>query len=141
MPVSAKVVKPLQLTTVRDLDFGTVVMGTLTANETVSVTAAGRTCGTSGQLTCSGIFATAQFRVVGTNNQPILVSSASPTVTLANGSGGQLVLTPVLPTGTLTLPNSGNQGAVIQVGGRLAITPTTPDGLYTGIIDIQVAYQ
>ncbi|HZH06690.1 MAG TPA: DUF4402 domain-containing protein, partial [Lautropia sp.] len=111
------------------------------AGETVGVTAAGRTCGTSGRLTCSGTFATAQFRVVGTNNQAILVSSSSPTITLANGNGGQVTLTPVLPPGTLSLPNSGNQGVVFEVGGRLGIAPTTPDGLYTGIIDIQVAYQ
>lgn len=40
---NVRILKPLQLTSLRNLDFGTVVMGTLTANETVSVTASGRT--------------------------------------------------------------------------------------------------
>lgn len=136
---NVKVLRPLQLTVLRNLDFGTIMMGSLTANQTVSVTSGGRVCG-SGQLTCSGTFATAQFRVSGTNNQVVLIRSATATATLTNAAGNQLTLTPILP-GPVTMPNSGNQGVVFQVGGSLTITPTTADGLYSGTIDIQVTYQ
>jgi hypothetical protein len=39
------------------------------------------------------------------------------------------------------MPNSGNQGVTFEVGGSLTIAPTTPDGVYSGTIDIQVNYQ
>jgi hypothetical protein len=139
-PANVKVLRPLQLTTLRNLDFGTIVMGTITANQTVSVSQTGRSCGSGGQLTCTGTFATAQFRVTGTNNQVVLIRSATPTATLTNAAGKTLTLTPILPA-PVTMPNSGNQGVTFQVGGSLVITPTTADGLYSGTIDIQVAYQ
>jgi hypothetical protein len=115
-------------------------MGAITANQTVSVSEAGRSCGSGGQLTCTGAFATAQFSVTGTNNQVVLIRSATATATLTNAAGKTLTLTPILPA-PVTMPNSGNQGVVFEVGGSLVITPTTADGLYSGTIDIQVAYQ
>jgi hypothetical protein len=139
-PTNVKVVRPLQLTALRNLDFGTIVMGTLTSTQTVTVSAGARTCGSGGQLTCSGTFATAQYRVIGTNNQLVLISAASPTFALTNATGAQLALRPILPT-PVTLPNSGNQGVTFEVGGSLSIAPGTPDGMYSGTIDIQVAYQ
>lgn len=139
-PTNVKVVRPLQLTALRNLDFGTIVLGTLTATQTVTVSTAGRSCGTGAQLTCSGTFATAQYRVIGTNNQLVLVSASNPTFPLTNASGNRLDLTPILPR-SVTMPNSGNQGVTFDVGGSLSIAPGTPDGLYSGTIDIQVAYQ
>jgi hypothetical protein len=137
---NVRVVRPLQLTALRNLDFGTIIMGQLTTNQTVSVTASGRTCGSGGQLTCTGAFTTAQFQVIGTNNQVVLIRSATPTATLTNAAGQQITLTPTVPQ-SVTMPNSGNQGVIFQVGGSLAIGPTTGDGVYTGTIEIQVSYQ
>ena len=132
--------KPLQLTAERDLQFGTVLLGTFTGTQTVTVATSGRTCGSGAGLTCSGVFNTAQYRLIGTNNQYALISSPSPTVSLSNGAGGTLSLTLSYPT-SLQLNNSGNPGRLFEVGGSLAFTSTTADGVYTGTIDIQVAYQ
>ena len=137
---SVTVQKPIQLAGVRNLVFGTVLLGTFTGTDTVSVTPSGRTCGTTGGLTCSGTFSTAQYRVTGTNNQVALISSVTPTVTMTNGTGGTLVLTPSFPSST-TIDNSGNPGKIFEVGGSLAFTATQADGVYTGTLDIQVAYQ
>lgn len=137
---NVRILKPLQLQGLRNLDFGTIVMGTLTANQTVSVTPSGRTCGSGSGLTCSGTFTTAQYRVNGTNGQQVTVSSVTPTYSLTNGSGGSLTLTPSFPA-NVTIDNSGNPGVLFEVGGSFVITPTTPDGVYSGTIDIQVAYQ
>lgn len=139
-PVSVKVLKPLQVETLRQLDFGTIAMGPFTSTQTVSVTAAGRTCGSGGLLSCSGTFSTAQFRVTGTNRETVLISSVTPTVTLRNAAGQSLSLTPVHPA-TATMPNSGNQGVLVEVGGQLRIPPGAADGVYSGVIEIQVAYQ
>ncbi len=137
---SVKVLKPLSLSVRRNLIFGDIVMGTLTVPELVSVTPAGRSCGTSGKLTCSGTFSTAQFRVNGSNNQIVLISLATPLVTMTGSNGGTLLMTPSLPA-QVTLDNSGNPGADFEMGGRFTITPTTLEGRYTGTVDVLAIYQ
>lgn len=137
---NVRVVRPLQLVALRNLDFGTIIMGQLTTSQTVSVTATGRTCGSGGQLTCTGSFSAAQFQVTGTNKEVVLIRSATSTATLSNAAGDQLILTPLVPS-SVTMPNSGNQGVNFQVGGSLVIGPSTADGIYSGTIEIQVAYQ
>lgn len=137
---SVNVLKPLQLTTIRNLQFGTILIGNFSGTQNVSVTSSGRTCGSGGGLTCSGVFSTAQFRVTGSNNQTASISSATSTVTLTNANGSTLIMTPSLP-GSVSFNNSGNQGVLFDVGGTLAFTPTMEDGIYTGTLEIRVAYQ
>lgn len=137
---TVKVNKPLQLTAVRNLEFGTVLVGSFTGTQTVTIATSGRTCGSGAGLTCSGLFSTAQFRIVGSNNQVALISTATPTVTLSNGAGATLAMTLSYPA-TVSFDNSGNQGKLFEVGGSLPFTSTMADGVYTGTIDIQVAYQ
>lgn len=137
---SVKVVKPLQLTALRNLQFGTVLVGTFTGTQTVTIAPSGRTCGSGAGLTCSGVFSTAQFRVTGSNNQVALISSPTPTVTMSNGAGATIALTLNYPS-SVSIDNSGNQGKLFEVGGSLSFSSTMADGLYTGTIDIQVAYQ
>lgn len=137
---SVNVMKPLQLAGLRNLVFGTVLVGSFTGSDTVTITPSGRTCGSTGGLTCSGTFSTAQYRVTGSNNQVALIRSVTPTVTMTNGTGGTLTLTPSFPS-SVTIDNSGNPGKLFEVGGTLSFTSTMPDGLYTGTLDIQVAYQ
>ena len=137
---SVNVQKPLQLTALRDLQFGTVLVGSFTGTQTVSIATSGRTCGSGSGLTCSGTFTTAQFRLVGSNNNVALISSPTPTVTLSNGAGATLALTLSFPS-SVTVDNSGNPGRLFEVGGSLPFTSTMADGIYTGTIDIQVAYQ
>lgn len=137
---SANVLKPLQLTAQRNLQFGTILVGTFTGNQNVTITPSGRTCGSGAGLTCSGVFSTAQYRVTGTNNQVALISSATPTVTLTNATGQTLILTPSFPA-SVAFTNSGNQGVLFEVGGSLTFNSAIADGLYTGTLEIQVAYQ
>jgi hypothetical protein len=137
---TVNVQKPLQLTALRDMQFGTVLVGTFNGTQNVTIATSGRTCGSGSGLTCSGAFSTAQFRLIGTNNQIALISSPMPTVTLSNGAGGTLALTLSFPA-SLSIDNSGNPGRLFEVGGTLGFTSTMPDGIYTGTIDIQVAYQ
>lgn len=137
---SVNVMKPLQLTALRNLQFGTVLLGTFAGTQNVTISPSGRTCGSDAGLTCSGLFTTAQFRLTGSNNQVALITSPTPTVTLTNGTGAALPLTLSFPS-SLTIDNSGNPGKLFEVGGTLAFTSTMADGLYTGTIDIQVAYQ
>jgi hypothetical protein len=137
---NAKIYKPLQLRADRNLDFGTIVMGTVpAAGEKVTLTAAGGfTCG-GGNLTCSGTPVTALYNVQGSNNAVvrILVGSSS----LTNGSGGSVAFTALAPTpATVTLTSSGVPGDPFNVGGEITILPTTPEGVYSGNMDVTVDY-
>ncbi|GLR46798.1 DUF4402 domain-containing protein [Sphingomonas astaxanthinifaciens] len=138
---NARLIKPLTLTAVRDLNFGTIVLGTLTANETVSINGAGVvTCGGGVNLTCTGSPTSANYKVTGTQGQTVLISSAAASFPLSGSNGGTLNLVPSFPA-SLVLGNSGAPGNSFDVGGSVVITSTTPDGVYSGQIDIQVAYQ
>lgn len=138
---NARLIKPLTLTAIRDLNFGTIVLGTLTANETVSVSGAGVvTCGGGVNLTCTGSPTSAGYRITGTQGQTVQISSAAASFPLTGSNGGTLNLVPSFPT-SLVLGNSGAPGNDFSVGGSVVITSTTPDGVYSGQIDIQVAYQ
>ncbi|RST29772.1 DUF4402 domain-containing protein [Sphingomonas ginkgonis] len=134
----AQIVKPLTLTRVADLNFGTILLGTLTANQTVSLTPAGAlTCGSAG-LTCSGTTAVAQYKVTGTNNQTVFIYSAATNLTNANDST-TIAFTPSVQA-SVALGNSGTAGVNFPVGGSIVITPTTTDGLYSGAINVTVDY-
>ncbi|GAA3998492.1 DUF4402 domain-containing protein [Sphingomonas humi] len=138
----AKLIKPLQLSAVRDLNFGTIVMGTINGNQTVSIDGAGVvSCGASGGgLTCAGTPTSATYRVVGTQGQVVTISSAAPSFSLTGSNGGTLAFTPSYPA-SLTLAASGAPANDFNVGGSVVINSSTVDGVYSGQIDIQVAYQ
>jgi hypothetical protein len=140
----ARLIKPLQLTALRDLSFGTIVMGTIVGDQTVSIDGAGVvTCGAAGGgLTCAGnpTATSAAYRVTGTQGQVVVISSAAPSFSLTNVNGGTLAFTPSFPT-SLTLGSSGAAGNDFNVGGSVVINSSTNDGIYSGQIDIQVAYQ
>lgn len=136
--VNIKVLRPLQLTAQRNLQFGTVIMGTMTGSATVSVTPAGRTCGAT--LTCSALFSTAEYRVTGSARELVLISSRTPAVTMTSPAGGTLSMVPSFPS-SIVIPNNGNRGIAFEVGGTLTIPHTAQGGIYTGTLEIEIAYQ
>jgi spore coat protein U-like protein len=135
--VKATVVKPLQLTSKQGLEFGQVVLGGGTGSWTVAVSMAGvRTC--PAPLVCTGIARPAILNVSGSNGSVVRIT-ASPS-DLVNAAGNRLRLTPIAPA-TVTLTNSGNPGRDFNVGGSLALTSATPDGTYSGTVQVTVDYQ
>jgi hypothetical protein len=136
----ARLIKPLTLTADLNLNFGTIVMGTLTADQTVTLSPAGAiSCGTSG-LTCAATGQAARFTVTGTQGQQVRIQSGQTSLTTPNGAGGTLVFTPVLASPTVTLPNSGTQGTSFNVGGSIVIAANQQDGVYSGEIEVLVEY-
>lgn len=135
----AKILKPLSLTKDSDLDFGTVVLGTGTFSSNVAVSSASvRTCGAS--LTCTGTPTAAAFTVNGSNNQVVTIS-VTPPANLTNGTGGTIALTLGAVPATVTLPNSGTAGTSFSFGGSIAVSDTTPDGNYSGTVNVTADYQ
>jgi hypothetical protein len=136
----ARIVKPLVLTRVANLDVDTITLGPLPpAAETVAMSQLGVvTCG-SGGLTCSGTPVAAEYNVTGTNNQVVQIVAVASSLTNANDAT-TLSFTPDAPA-TATLPNSGTTGINFNLGGSITILPATTDGVYTGNIDVTVDYQ
>ena len=134
---NVKILKPLELRGQRNLDFGTIVVGAVVGTDTVTINQAGVvTCGTGGQLTCSGTPQSGQYNVRGTNNQVVTIFTASSTLT---GPSGTLTFTPSAPA-NITLTSSGIPGDNFNVGGSIDLTAATPEGLYTGVMNITVDY-
>ena len=138
----ARLIKPLTLTALRNLNFGTIVMGTISGDQTVSINGAGSvSCGaTGGGLTCTGTPQSAAYRITGTQGQTVNISSAAANFPLTGSNGGTLAFRPT-GVNSVTLPNSGNTGVNFNIGGEIDIVPATVDGLYTGNINVTVDYQ
>jgi len=137
---TAKIVKPLTLTWVQDLDLGTIVLGTGTwAATNVGITSAGVfTCGNT-NVSCSGATKPAQYKVTGTNNQRVFITAPNVTLTNQNDSTKTLVLTVNNP-GFVDLGNSGSVGVNFGLGGSIAVSSATIDGTYTGQFNVTVDY-
>ena len=137
---SAKIVKPLTLAAIQDLNFGTIVVGTLTAAQTVAVSQGGVLSGCTGALTCSGTVTQARYNVTGTNNMTLNIASTASNLTNTTSGGSEtLAFTPNAPL-TVGLTNSGAPGNNFNVGGSISIAPATVDGLYVGDIEVTVDY-
>jgi hypothetical protein len=141
----ARLIKPLTLSRLTDLNFGTIVMGTITGDQTVSISRAGvLSCPSGVGLTCTNTSqataAAASYRITGTQGQVVVVSSKPSTLSVVGGTGS-LTFTPIIPESPITLQSSGSAGNDFGVGGSITINSSTVDGVYSGDIDVQVAYQ
>lgn len=132
---SINVKKPLTLTLVDDMSFGNV---TVLDNGTITMARDGTITCNSAQLTCASTGTPAKYNVTGTNQQVVKVNTAS-TVTLTNPTSDTLTLNLDAP-GTVTLTNAGAPGTDFTIGGNIALLASTPEGLYTGDLDVTVEY-
>lgn len=131
----ATIVKPLTLSRVEHLDFGSIVVW---GDGTVSMDQAGSLSCTAATLVCAATGTPAEFQVTGSNNRVVQVNAADTTIT--NGTD-TLNFTIDAPA-TVTLPNSGvGNGTNFTVGGSIDVFETTSAGLYTGDMDVTVQYQ
>ena len=140
---TARIVKPLTLTRVQDLNLGTILLsGTGTwAGAVVSVSQGGAFACTNANVTCDGATTAqvAKYSVTGTNNQRVFITAPNFTLTNANG-GPNLPFTVDKGVGYIDLSNSGNTGVEFALGGSITVNSDTPDGLYTGSFTVTVDY-
>ena len=138
---TAKIVKPLTLTWVQDLDLGTVLLSGAGAwsGATVGVSKAGVFSCSNSNVTCSGSTQVAKYKVTGTNNQAVTINAGNVTMTNQNDNTKTLVLTVDNP-GTVNLGNSGASGMEFALGGAISVDSTTADGTYSGTFNVTVNY-
>ncbi len=138
---NAKIYRPLTISSVQNLNFGLIVLTAANfSGEIVSLSQAGTlTCGSAPGvlLTCSGTPQAAQYKLVGTNNAIVTISSPGFNLT----GPGTLAFTPNAPT-SVNLGSAGSTtGVIFSVGGSITLASTTPDGVYTGIFQVTANYQ
>lgn len=138
---TARIVKPLTLTYVRDLDLGTIVLSGAGAwsGAVVSITRGGVFSCSNSNVTCSGTSQTARYKITGTNNATVTVNSPNVTMTNQNDGVSTLLLTVDNP-GTVNLGNSGTSGLTFDLGGQISLASTTVDGTYVGTFNVTVNY-
>lgn len=138
--VSATVAKPLTLARVQDLDLGTIVLGPGSwSGATVAISRGGAFSCASSNVTCVGTTQVAKYVVTGSNNQAIRITA--PNVTMVNQSDPAKTLVLVVDNpGTLTLPNSGNNGVQFPLGGSINVSSSTAGGTYAGTFNVTVDY-
>lgn len=131
----ATIVKPLTLSRVDHLDFGSIVVW---GDGTVDLEQNGALSCTAATLTCAATGTPASFEVTGSNNHVVQINASDSTI--SNGVD-TLNFTIDAPE-TITLPNSGvGNGTTFSVGGSIAVFETTSAGLYTGNMNVTVQYQ
>lgn len=136
---NAKIVKPLLLKHIQDMDLGSLVLNSGTwSGATLELSRAGTlTC--SAQITCSGLTQVAAYNVSGTNNTTVRISA--PNVTLVNQSDPAKTLIMTLDSpGTVYLTNSGAPGHDFSLGGTVTVHSTTDAGTYVGTFNVTVDY-
>ena len=138
--VTANAVKPLVISKLQDLDFGSVTLGPGTwSNASVSLSQSGAFSCTSANVVCSGVTSVAQYNVQGSNKQTVRISA--PNVTLVNQSDPSKTLTLVTNApATLLLTSSGIPGNDFSIGGSVTLSSTTAAGTYVGTFNVTVDY-
>ena len=137
---TAKIVRPLTLTSTGSLNFGTIVLNGVTANRTVSLSSGNvLTCGGTAELQCSGATSVPTYNVRGTNNQVVTIIKTASNLTNANDAT-TLSMTPS-GAASVTLTNAGAPGTDFNIGGSIVIGTATTDGVYSGTVNVQVDYQ
>lgn len=138
--VTLRVVAPPVLTKQADLAFGTVVSGAAAGTVTVPAVAA-PTPTAAGGARYMGAGASGRFSLSGQPSQAYTLAVSPSSLTLTSPEGGSMTADAfTTSTGaSATLPAAGTQ--TIYVGGRLNVGASQPQGTYTGILTLTVAYQ
>lgn len=133
---SVNVVKPVKLTKLQDIDFGTLTFADLSGSRTIALSRAGvLTC--TVDIVCSGVVRQARFNLTGTKKLTVLLTYSGGT--LSNGTDS-IPFTADGPA-NMVVANSGAPGTDFDVGGSLAISPTLVGGVYTGTMTVTAEYQ
>lgn len=140
-----RVLRPLQIQGLSDLDLQTIVLsGTAPFSATVGVGQDGTPdCdGGSGNVTCSGTMAPAEYEIRGAANQDVTITVAS-TLALSNQSDAtapDITLNVDAPA-SINLGPGGNSGTSFFIGGSVTVTDSTADGQYVGTFNVSADYQ
>jgi len=133
---SVNVVKPVSMSKIQDMDFGTLTFAGFTGTRSIVLSRLGGvTCATD--IVCGGATRQARFNVQGTNKLVVLLTYTSGS--LSNGSD----TIPFTADGqsSVTLTNTGAPGNNFDVSGTITVSSTTVGGVYAGTMTVTGEYQ
>ena len=138
--VTAKVTRPLTLTSQQDLDLGTIILKLGSwSGARVGISRGGVfTCDPN--VVCSGAPQVARYKVTGSNKMVVVITAPNVTLVNQNDSTKTIVLTLDNP-GTVTLTSSGEPGNNFNLGGSITLDSTTVPGSYSGTLAVTADYQ
>lgn len=138
----AVIVKPVTMTKVTDLDFGTTVMNPTLTSATVTVgdaDASVAVCSSTTMLTCSGGFPASFNLTAGVAGQTVQITFDTPPTQLDHatimGSSVPFALDAVEDV----LLDSTGAGS-FNVGGTITVAAGTDDGAYEATVDVVANY-
>jgi hypothetical protein len=135
---TARVVKPLTLAWVQDLDLGSITL-VGSGSTTVGISRLGVFSCPAGNVTCSGTPQVAKYKITGVNNTNVTVNTTN--VTLTNQADATKTLTMTVDSpGTVNLGNSGTSGTEFPLGGAITVSGATAEGTYSGTFAVTVNY-
>ena len=140
VPIKAQAVKPLTLSSIQDLDLGTILLGPGSwSNATVGISRSGAFTCANPNVTCSGVARVATYNLTGSNSATVRITA--PNVVLTNQADPSRTLTLVVDNpGTVTLPNSGQKGIDFSLGGSIVVNSWTAGGTYAGTFNVTADY-
>jgi hypothetical protein len=146
---NATIVKPLTMTITDSMEFGSITLQpAMVAAATVSVawnpatSSVDRTCddGTGNNIVCGGTPLVPNIAFTGgVGSQTVSISYTAPT-DLAYDDGTAVHLLPFTldsPLATLALSNGAGD---FYVNGTISVPPSSPEGAYTGTVDVTADY-
>jgi hypothetical protein len=136
---TARIVKPLTLTSIQNLDLGTITLVDSGAT-TVGIARDGTFSCPAGNVTCSGAHQVAMYKVTGVNNQSVTVVAGD--VTLRNQTDNtRTLLLDVDAPAMVTIDNSSpTNGTDFAIGGAVTVDGSTFEGTYVGNFLVTVNY-
>ncbi len=137
----ARIVKPVTIANLTDLNFGTVTMNTSIVSEVVTIgndIADVAVCG-SAQLTCSGASGSADFTLSGgIANQAVVLTYNAPPAVLTHTNLTDTVAFSLNPISNVTLDANG--AGEFSVGGEITVETATVDGDYSANVNVVANY-
>lgn len=136
---SALILKPLTLTKLGDLSFGTIVTSNVAG--TVAIPADGSAPIITGGISHipSDTGARARFAGAGTAGQQIIVIADNP-LTLSNGLGDTVNVLAITLDGPNVRTIDATRAFYVNVGGILYVAANQPEGLYEATLNVTAWY-
>lgn len=135
----ALILKPLTLTKLSDLHFGTIIPSNLSGVVIVPADGSPATAVGGVTLLASDPATRASFAGAGTAGQLVVVNATNP-VLLGNGAGDSVTLLALTLDGPSTRMIDPTRAFSFNVGGILMIAANQPEGFYQADFDVTADY-
>ena len=143
MESNALLLKPLTLTKLDDLDFGTIIPSGTAGGDYVTINpASGARTSPTANLVTTDPGHQARFASSGVNNTYVFLElSPPPYAPLTNALGDKLKLEYLLLDGSALRPlTPSSQVFFVGIGGEILVRPNQEDGVYTGTFTLTATY-